>query len=95
MELKEIQPASCAKVLGLVYGTIGIVAGLIVGCIAIVGSLGGLQNESGVFGSIFGVGAIVFFPVLYGTLGAIGGLLVSALYNLIARLVGGIQVTLQ
>ena len=44
---------------------------------------------------MFGVGAIVVLPVLYGLLGALGGLIFSGLYNVIARLVGGIQVTLQ
>ena len=42
---------------------------------------------------LFGLAAIVVFPVLYGVLAFVMGLVVSALYNLIAARVGGIEVT--
>jgi hypothetical protein len=97
MELREIGPVSCAKVLGIVYAVIGLVAGIIVGLIAAAGAaLGnGAEHVNPLLGSLFGVGAVVFLPVMYGALGALAGLLFSALYNVIARWVGGIQVTLQ
>jgi hypothetical protein len=97
MELKEIGPVSCARVLGIFYGAIGLIAGVIVGFFAVVGvALGsGAEHVNPLVGSLFGVGAIVFLPLLYGTLGALGGLIFSAFYNVIARWVGGIQVTLQ
>jgi hypothetical protein len=97
MELKEIGPVSCAKVLGILYGGIGLIAGVIIGFLAVAGGALGHGNNYGnpFLGSLFGMGAIVFLPVMYGVLGALAGLLFSALYNLIARWVGGIQVTLQ
>ena len=97
MELKEIGPVSCAKVLGLFYGGIGLIAGAIIGLFAVAGAaLGHGANYGNPFlGSLFGIGAIVLLPLLYGTLGVIVGLIVAALYNVIARWVGGIQVTLQ
>jgi hypothetical protein len=97
MELKEIGPVSCAKVLGILYGGIGLIAGAIIGFFAAAGAALGSGTEHGnpLVGSLLGMGAIVFFPLLYGVLGALGGLIVSALYNVIARWVGGIQVTLQ
>jgi hypothetical protein len=97
MELKEIGPVSCAKVLGIFYGGIGLIAGVIIGFFAVAGAALGHGNNYGnpLLGSLFGMGAIVFLPVMYGVLGALAGLLFSALYNLIARWVGGIQVTLQ
>ena len=97
MELKEIGPVSSAKVLGVFYAAIGLIAGVVVACIAVAGAaLGnGVENVSPILGGMFGVGAIVLLPVLYGVLGALGGLILSGLYNVIARLVGGIQVTLQ
>jgi hypothetical protein len=97
MELKEIGPISCAKVLGLIYGGIGLIAGAMIGCFAVVGAaLGHGANYGNPFlGTLFGVGAIVLLPLLYGTLGMLAGLILSAFYNLIARWVGGIQVTLQ
>ena len=97
MELKAIGPVSSAKVLGLFYAAIGLVAGVVVACVALAGAALGRGGEdvSPFLGSMFGVAAIVLLPVLYGVLGALGGLILSGLYNVIARLVGGIQVTLQ
>ena len=97
MELKAIGPVSSAKVLGLFYAAIGLVAGVVVACIALAGAALGRGGEdvSPFLGSMFGVAAIVLLPVLYGVLGSLGGLILSSLYNAIARLVGGIQVTLQ
>jgi hypothetical protein len=97
MELKEIGPISCARVLGIFYGGIGLIAGAFIGVFALAGAALGHGGHYGnpVLGSLFGVGAIVLLPLLYGTLGMIGGLIVAAFYNAIARWVGGIQVTLQ
>jgi hypothetical protein len=41
------------------------------------------------------VGAIVIAPVFYGVLGAIGGLIMAFLYNIVARMAGGIEVQLE
>ena len=97
MELREIGPVSCAKVFALFYGAIGLIAGVIVAFVATLGMAvgGGMEEVSPLLGGVFGIGAIVFLPVLYACFGAIGGLVFSALYNVIARTVGGIQVTLQ
>jgi hypothetical protein len=38
-----------------------------------------------------GVGAIVFFPILYGVMGFIATLIMAALYNVIAGAVGGVE----
>src|SRR3954447_8135711 len=97
MELKSIGPASTAKVLGVLYAAIGLIAGLVVAAIAVAGTAlgGGFEDVNPMLGGMFGVGAIVLLPVLYGVLGALAGLIFSGVYNLIARLIGGIQVTLQ
>lgn len=38
---------------------------------------------------------IVIFPVIYGVMGFIAGVIMAAVYNLVARFVGGIEVTVQ
>ena len=75
MELKAIGPVSSAKVLGLFYAAIGLVAGVVVACIALAGAALGRGGEdvSPFLGSMFGVAAIVLLPVLYGVLGSLGG----------------------
>jgi hypothetical protein len=81
-----------------VYAGIGLIIGL---CVALVSMLAGLPTglgeQSGEFpGSfvapLFGVGAIVFLPLLYAAFGLIGGAIGSALYNMAAGLVGGIEI---
>ena len=97
MELKAIGPVSSAKVLGVFYTAIGLIAGVIVAAIGLTGAVVGHASEgmNPMLSGLFSVGAIVVLPVLYGVMGALGGLIFSWLYNVIARLVGGIQVTLQ
>jgi hypothetical protein len=46
-------------------------------------------------GSIFGIGAIVIFPIMYGVLGVIGGVIMAALYNLVASITGGLEIEVQ
>ena len=97
MELKAIGAVSSAKVLGVFYTAIGLIAGVIVAAIGLFGAAVGHASEgmNPMLSGMFSVGAIVVLPVLYGVMGALGGLIFSWLYNVIARLVGGIQVTLQ
>jgi hypothetical protein len=45
----------------------------------------------GWLGPMFGVGALVFFPVLYGVIGFVSGAISAALYNLFSGLVGGLE----
>jgi len=42
-------------------------------------------------GAMFGAGAIVLLPLLYGGLGFVMTALMAALYNVTARLVGGVE----
>jgi len=100
MIIKRIRVLSLAKVMGMIYGGIGLVIGLIFSFFALLGAAFGtaLQDSSGpeaIFGVLFGVGAVILFPILYGLLGFLGGLLTSALYNLAARTVGGLELEVE
>jgi hypothetical protein len=44
------------------------------------------------FGMFFGVWAVIILPLCYGIAGGIAALISAAVYNLVARLVGGLQV---
>jgi hypothetical protein len=39
-----------------------------------------------------GIASIVFLPAFYGVMGFVGGMLTAALYNLAARIMGGIEI---
>lgn len=100
MVIRKIGVLSCGKVSGTLYA----LAGLLVGaCFALISLLGAgammaAQNDTGsgglggVFGAVFGVGAIILLPLLYGILGFVGGLITALLYNLVAGIVGGLEV---
>jgi Transmembrane domain of unknown function (DUF3566) len=98
--LRRIEPLSAGKVVAMVDGFIGLIAGIIFALFALMGmSIGAMaQSEnSGMpafFGAFFGVGAVIILPLLYACMGFIVGLISAAIYNLVAGWVGGIQVEL-
>jgi hypothetical protein len=42
-----------------------------------------------------GIGAIIIFPILYGCIGFVATLVAAWLYNVVAGLVGGIEMEIQ
>ena len=93
MVLKRIEPLSLAKVAGILYACIGIIAGLCMWMFSgLMSGLGG--EEADMFATMFGVGSIIIFPILYGILGFIFGFISAALYNVVADRIGGIEVDL-
>src|SRR3954451_21558587 len=96
MEVKRVGPWSVARVLGAIYAVIGVIAGALFACAALLGSIFTPQNsDSTAFGAGIGVGAIVLFPIIYGVLVVVGGALTAWLYNIFAGMVGGIEVQLE
>ena len=67
MELKEIGPVSSAKVMGILYAGIGLIAGVLFACVALTGAaLGnGFESTNPLWSGLFGVGAILVLPVVY------------------------------
>jgi hypothetical protein len=94
--IERIGALSLAKVLGAIYAVIGFVAGALFTVLALLGAVAGASSdpEMAWMAPLFGVAAIVVFPILYGVLAFVMGLVVSGLYNRIAARVGGIVVTL-
>jgi len=41
-----------------------------------------------------GVAAVIVLPLFYGLLGFIGGIITAALFNLVASMVGGVEIEL-
>lgn len=70
---------------------VGLIIGLFFALISMVG--GALLGEAASV-AIFGIGAIIYFPIINGIIGFIGGALMALLYNLIAGWIGGIEVEL-
>jgi len=92
--LKRIGIVSAAKITAV----IGIVIGLIMGIIfALISTLFGSMSDIIGPGMLGGAGfgalgllAIVILPIVYGIGGFIYGAVVAVIYNIIARIIGGI-----
>ena len=95
MTITRVGPLSAAKVAGLLYVVIGLVAGAFVSLFALAGAAIGAGSGNGdgaTFGALFGVGAIILLPIFYGFFGFVGTLIMAALFNVAAGMVGGIEV---
>ena len=95
MIIKRIGPVSCAKISGTLYAILGIVIGAMFSLIALVGGFASDTPEAAGFGGIIGVAAIIIFPIFYGAIGFVGTLVAAWLYNVVADLVGGIEIEVQ
>jgi hypothetical protein len=92
MQIKRIAPQSLGRIVGVTYAILGLIGGLFFSLISIA-----TQSQAGSppMPIFFGVGAVVFLPILYGLVGFIGGLFVAWLYNIVAERIGGIEIDIQ
>jgi threonine/homoserine efflux transporter RhtA len=94
MVIKRLGVVSVAKM----YGAMGVLVGLLIGiCFAALSTLFGSQlsgDSSGVaaWGSGMGLAAIVVMPIVYGVFTFISGLIGGWLYNMLAGMVGGVEI---
>jgi len=89
MVLNRIGPLSAAKVVAVLYAIFGFVMGAFFSIAAL------FRPDGGGLGAMWGVAAVVIFPVLYGVLGFLVTLLTTWLYNVVAGAVGGIELDLR
>jgi hypothetical protein len=96
--VSRIGVLSLAKMLAVTYAFLGLFIGGIVSLFAVmgaaIGGAAGRDNAGGLGAMILGAGAVIVFPILYGCMGFVGGLITAPLYNLVARVVGGIEIEL-
>ena len=95
MIIKRIGPVSCAKITGTLYAILGIVFGGIFSLIALAGGFASNTSGASSVGAMVGVGAIIIFPILYGCIGFVATLIGAWLYNVVASLVGGVEMDIQ
>ncbi|MEO6971323.1 MAG: DUF3566 domain-containing protein [Chthoniobacterales bacterium] len=97
--IKRIAPLQAGKMLAVVYGCMGLI---FLPFFALAGVLGAFAQHAHssqaapaalVGGLMIGMG--VFMPIIYGVMGFIFGVIGAALYNLVARWIGGIEVEVE
>jgi hypothetical protein len=98
MIIRKVGIGSIVKVAAVLYALLGLLIGACIALFAMIGLGAAATANEDVpmwFGSLFGVGAVIFLPIFYGVLGAIGGALMGALYNLVAGITGGLEIEVQ
>lgn len=99
MTLRRVEPIPAAKLVGVVYGLLGLIIGGFASMAFMLGGMAGAaagrQAVPQVFGILFGAGSIIFFPLLYGGMGFVGTLISCLTYNGLAGWLGGIQWDMQ
>jgi hypothetical protein len=98
MTITRVGPLSCAKIAGLLYVILGLVFGAIISLFSMMagGMAAAAGGDDGGFaalgGALFGVGAIILLPIFYGCMGFVMTLIMAALFNLVAGIVGGVEI---
>lgn len=91
--IKSVGVMSVGKIMGVIYGALGLLFLPIFLVAGIAGSLSG--GRAGAFGAAGALFLAVLFPILYGVLGFVAGAIGALLYNLFANWIGGIEINLQ
>ncbi len=89
--IKKIGVLSLAKIFGILYVLLGLIVGAFMSLFALIG-FATSNPKAGIFGALFGIGAIILLPIFYGVLGFVSGIISAALYNLIVKWVGGLEI---
>jgi hypothetical protein len=91
--VKSVGVLSVAKIMGLIYGCMGLIFAPLFLLIGLLGSMAGANKSP--LASIFGVGFAIFMPLLYGGMGFLVGAIGALLYNLFAKWVGGFELEIE
>ncbi len=95
--VSRIGVLSLAKMLAVTYAFLGLFIGGVISLFALMGAAVGSASggdSGGAVAMLFGAGAVIILPIFYGCLGFVGGLIMAPLYNLVAKVVGGIEIEL-
>ena len=91
--LKRVAPLSAGKVLALVYGAMGLIfIPFFLLMSALTANLP--PQQRGIF-ALIGTGMAIAMPVFYAVMGFLFGVIGAAIYNLVAKMVGGIEVEVE
>ena len=91
--LKSVGVMSVAKIMGVLYGCLGLIFIPFFLLISVVGTVAGQKNMpfAGALGIIFAIA----MPILYGVMGFVSGAIGAALYNVLAKWLGGFEIELE
>lgn len=91
--LKSVGVMSVAKIMGLVYGCLGLILAPFFGLFALLGSLAGQEKTP--FAGVIGIVFAILIPLFYGAIGFVAGAIGALLYNVMSKWVGGFELELE
>ena len=91
--LKSVGVMSVAKIMGLLYGCLGLIFAPMFLLIGLLGSFAGQDKMP--FAGIFGVVFAILMPLFYGAMGFVTGVIGAFLCNLLAKWMGGFEFELE
>jgi hypothetical protein len=86
-KIKRFAPLQLGKVLGVLYGAMG----LLFAPIFLATAIFELAAPTGI-PTLIGIGMAIITPIFYGAIGFISGVVGAWLYNVTARFTGGMEV---
>ena len=97
--LVRIAPLQCERMLGALYGAMGLIFVPFFGILALIGALvpsaANAKDFPGAIVAGIGFAMMILFPLLYAVMGFIIGVVSAAIYNLCAKWLGGIEVEVE
>jgi len=91
--IKSVGVLSVAKIMGLLYGCMGLLFLPFFLIFVLAGTFAGHENNP--LAGIVGIAFAVLAPVLYGLMGFVMGAIAALLYNLFAKFVGGFELEIE
>lgn len=94
MVVTRIGVWSVARMYGALLAAMGLLFGLILALVSLAGASfvnqAEMSDAPAWIAPVFGAGAIVVLPIFYGLMGMVVGAVTAVLYNIFAKLVGGV-----
>lgn len=95
MVIRKVGALSLGKMMGILYTVFGLLIGIVIATASLFGLIARVGNpgDASPLALLFGMGAIIIIPVFYGVLGFVFGVIGALLYNVVAAVAGGIELT--
>jgi hypothetical protein len=95
MRITHIAPLSVGKVAFVLYGCIGLIACIFFVPVMLFGTMMNPAAHRFPGGALFVVALVIGMPIFYATIGSLFAMLAVAIYNVVAGMVGGVELTIE
>ncbi len=91
--VNRIGVLSLGKILAVVYGTLGLIFGILITSTSLL--IGPGMYGSGSGGMLFGAAAVITLPVFYGIIGFVSGVITAWIFNAATGVIGGLEIEVE